>query len=400
MYNELQTGLPRCCGHRVKDLAVCIGILAIAGALVVAVLFLLGRLPPSSKSIAPSTPKLPVIIGMTGQSNGQGEGCCFNSSIDTAPNAMQYVIGDEYSDNTELDPPATSFSGQLLPAIEPLYDGGYNRANIIGPLVALGRAYGDDAILFQAAVGGTSIAWLLTTGLPRLQAGAARINGTFLMFGFVQGETDAENDTPPQVYYSSVQQYFSILRSLPGASSTTPIVIGSMVPDWVIGSGGVSGLAIEDVHRGIPSTIPYTAYVNMPLGYVDYYEPIHFSAAGQRLAGAMMYQALARAMANSEPGLIPDHPTNVTVSSSGLVSWVSSAPLTGYRVVYRKYHNGTSLQDGDASLSLEVDIPAASTSYTLQGMIAGTTYLLDVYAVSGQQISSGRCTSWVIHNAA
>lgn len=361
------------------------------------------------------------MIVALGQSNNQGEGCCYNSSVDFGyANMVQYVIGDGYSDSQYTTGIAAA-TGKLVQATEPMYDGGSNRANLIGSLVALGRNFVNSTllsaqlVLVQAAVGGTSIEQWLNGLLTRAVNAATYANSltgdttNIAMFTYVQGESDAEPPlrTDPASFQSQLIQLINISRAIVGASFTTPFIIGSMVPEWVTTSGVTDAPPIANVHRVLPSIVPYTAYVNMPLGYVDCVETIHYSATGQRIMGAMMAQAYYRALVNANPALVPNHPTglSVTLGVSGryTLTWTApSSPLTSYAIIYAPYinlHNpGGSCLDGSSAPPSQLLTNAVTTSFTLPFVLTGS-YQFDVAAANGVQISSGSASTWVLASA-
>lgn len=340
-----------------------------------------------------------------------------NTSVDLGySNMYQYVIDDQYSDVTYTTGIA-QVAHTLTHATEPLYDGGDNRANIIGSLVALGRNYvnatnygGSYLILVQTAVSGTTVEQWLAGLLSRSLSASTSANlvvnntATVTMFTFVQGESDAEIGTSGSSFLTQVLAITNISRnSTQGAHPTTPFIYGSMVPEWVLTGGyTASATTIQNVLRAIPQTIPYTAYVNHPLGYVDCVESIHYSATGQRMMGAMMMQAYWRAVNNSNPSLVPSHPTGLSVTGDSL-QWTapSSSPVTGYVILYAPYTNlnnpGGSCLDGSSTPPSQIWTNSTATTFTFPSPLYGF-YQFDVSASNGIQISSGSASSWVIVN--
>ena len=361
----------------------------------------------------------------------QGEGCCYNASIDNGySNMKQYVIADKYADTTYTSG-ISSVKGQLVPANEPLYDGGDNRANIIGGLVALGKGFtqtlsnqSQEVVLVQAAVAGTLISdWLAAGGKMLMQraiyasnnASNLLPNATIAMITYVQGEQDAQAGTNRTTYENElIQQFIPLLRSVHGATSITPFLIGSMVPEWVASRPNSAG-GIEDVHRAIPSLVPYTAYHNMPFGYVDCVEAIHFSATGQRMAGQMFLRSYARALANTHAGMVPNHPSGLAVrwnagTTTVTLSWtapstVSTAAITDYGISVAQYFNtsnpgGSCLDTNPAAPVLFLVGSSTATSYSISAAslpaTGSSTWQFDVSAISNTQWSSARYSSWVL----
>ena len=374
----------------------------------------LRAIQPSSAAAAAAR----VLVSM-GQSNNQGEGCCYNASVDDGyANMLQYVIDDAYSDSRYL-PDIHQHSHQLTHATEPMFDGGNNRAHIIGSLVALGRHFGSagNTVLVQTAVSGTSMAQWLSGGLlaravlAAANASALAGHSPITLFTWVQGESDSGRTT--SAYLADLLTVISIARnSTPGASPTTPFIVGSMVPEWTAESPAV--WPIMEAHRLLPNLVPHTAYQQMPQGYVDCVEGIHFGATGQRLMAALMAEAVPRALANTRAGLIPAHPTNLSISSNSssvVLSWVaappsnSTPPAQGYVVRWKLYDRpanpGTYPNCSDHDASLPHSLPSYSdrTDVTIDAsnFRGGGTWQFAVFAFSGGQLSSGRYDSYALH---
>jgi hypothetical protein len=366
----------------------------------------------SSIAVVPSPPT--VILLSTGQSNSQGDGCCFSPSFDVGYNNMlQYYIGDG------LGYGSSNVSNKfiLTPAREPLFDGGANRANVIGDLVSMGKQYNDqynpDTILLaQAAVGSTSIAQWTNTYTTRAintvnSIKTLRPDAIVVMIEWTQGEANAGSN--PTDYQNELITNLLRLRS-ETASPTTPIVLGSMVPEWA--TSHTDEQAIYNVHRNIPNLVPYTAFRNAPMGLTDCYEGIHYSATGQRLRGKLSLQGFVDAQLNTVAGRIPNHPINLVVSlnNNNLIQlqWNAApvnptAPVDNYVVAYKLYNVEMTCVDQDASLPIRIlTNNIGSTSYTFSSNVlqAGMRYQFDVYAISGSQQSSGYWASAVFATTA
>lgn len=375
-----------------------------------------GGQPSSSSSSSPATgPSQPMIVSM-GQSNNQGEGCCVNASIDSGySNMLQYYIGDgsgygyAYGGST-----AQAAQWILTPANEPLYNGGSNRLNIIGNLVSLGKRYIDqyqpsgNLLLIQSAVGSTSISrWVPSDLLGRAQTAVASAialqpGTTVTMFTWIQGEADAGSST----YQSDLLALINLVRlNTVGANATTPFVVGSMLPEYTLDHGGQQ--TIYNIHRSIPNLVPYTAFRNAPLGFVDCYEEIHFSATGQRLMGELLLQGYHDALLNTQTGKIPGHPTGLTASLDSqarvALTWTADtsnadAPITNYWVVWKLYQPNMVCSDGDSSAPHRILTNSTNTAFTfpIGWLLNDSRYVIDVNAVSGTQPSSGSWSSWQI----
>ena len=382
------------------DRVICVGLLFAL------LLFLIAYLIYHINSSPTGNPAYGELIVSIGDSNNQGNGAYYNSSIDYAgANVLQYVIGDGFSNTANYSTTLlNSLSGTLQPAFEPMYDGGHDFANLIGNLVALSRLRQNPAILVQAAVGSASIAdW--TSGLLQRAITAAMTANSIpavVIFTWVHMDADVANNTLPADYLSNLMSIITTVRSYFG--SQTPFLIGSIVPEWVqnpsfLGFYNYSpsvASALQDVQRSIPNLVPYTSYSNMLPGYQSciQIQGSHFSATGQRLMAEFFSQAYYRAVANTQTGTTPNHPTGLYVSATTL-SWVAPAlsTVTGYVVLYKVYSNPTACTDADSSLPASVYTSAtyAPVPFPLDGRV----YLVDVSAVNGVQMSSGSANSWI-----
>lgn len=303
-----------------------------------------------------------IIVGI-GQPN---EGCCYNASIDIARRGtLQYVIGDQYIES--LYTPSAGYI--VLVVSEPLYDRS-RTANHIGHLVALTRSLKtiNNLILLQAT-GGDVI---------RTSKALETINGRVAMFVYTSMSDDDDQSGRHIDMIALIEQ----MRSLPGASSTTPFLIN------------------DDSHGHIPFLIPYTAYVNMPLGYAF---DGHYTASGQRLLGIEFAIALNYAKSNTAPGSIPSHPSIYSITAIDInqinVAWtpgpeVSTAPVTGFTISYRPYLFSPSWEDIYSGPSIVIDVPNDAMRTHTFTVLPWYQIQIDVHAISGTQRSSG--SSWTM----
>ena len=123
-----------------------------------------------------------------------------------------------------------------------------------------------------------------------------------VIFTFIQGEGDAFDGTHAPSCLSQVLSITKTSRnSTSGVGPTSPFLYGSYVPEWVqTGGYTVIVLLYEGVFASIVQSVPHIAYANMPYGYVDCAEAVHYSATGQRRMGVMIFQAYLRAFNNLE----------------------------------------------------------------------------------------------------
>ena len=182
-----------------------------------------------------------------------------------------------------------------------------------------------------------------------------------------------------------------------------------MVPEWVGGTASV--IPIQEAHRMIPNLIPHTAFRQMPLGYVDCEENIHYGASGHRLMAHLMMEGYRDALTNDRPGLIPPAPLSVTLTTSEAVTsltWVAppdspTAPIDGWEVRWKVYDRPSTYGfypncvDQDSSLPQRTLLPLSTTSWTVSPQQigrAGVRVQFQVSSVSKGQISSGSFDSW------
>jgi len=162
----------------------------------------------------------------------------------------------------------------------------------------------------------------------------------------------------------------------PGATSTTPFVMVSMVPEEIIGRGEQM-IRISNVHRAIPNYVPYTAFRAAPMG-MQYgcsptWDRVHYGPTGQRINGYLFLDAYKQALLNTQPFLIPTHPTNVALTGNSL-SWTNTNG-TSYALIYRLYQ-----PCNDFNVVKPTILPLTSNPQTISVFTAGQTYQYDVLA--------------------
>jgi hypothetical protein len=248
------------------------------------------------------------IVLVIGQSNAQGAGVPFDSSIDILTSGINQFAGSEGPENT------------VIPAIESLYHvgrwvDGTNGRPRVGPTMEFARQYfytqpsNRDVLIVPAALGSTSItgnasySWdpdnttaavnLFHRAIEKTQmALALNPNNRLVAIIWHQGESDAGAKTESQ-YRTKLLQIIDLLHGEFGA--TVPFLVGGMVPEWV----GTNPLrvAIQSALASIPAQRNYTAYTPGPSGmYQDDF--IHYSAPGARELGRRYFSILDRARAN------------------------------------------------------------------------------------------------------
>lgn len=328
--------------------------------------------PLPSVNVPPSNVK---IMMFAGQSNMQGQGEPYSASIDTGhPNVIQYSIGDQYSQNK-------SRAGTFVSAAEPMDDGGNELGAVIGPCLSFARSFvaanpTDTLILVQLAVSSSafsngSLNWTVGSGNLYQRAlsvmntvSAAYPTAELIGIGWCQGESDV--GLGASTYRTRLLELFNAFRSsFPKASASTPISIISMVPEWV--SENSSRQEIQSVHQLIPNILPYTSF-NIGATGSRSSNNIHYNAAGQRINGTILFNALSAARANERPvptglRLVSNTSSSITVSFEGAGS--------SFTVVYKLASGGS-----------EQTINTSNKTVTLSGLSAGTAYSIQVRAGS------------------
>jgi hypothetical protein len=248
------------------------------------------------------------IVLVIGQSNAQGPGVPFDSSIDILTSGINQFAGSEGPENT------------VIPAIESLYHvgrwvDGTNGRPRVGPTMEFARQYfyqqpsNRDVLIVPAAKGSTSItgdesySWdpdnttaavnLIHRAVEKTQmALALNPNNRLVAILWHQGESDAGAKTESQ-YRTKLLQIIDLLHGEFGA--TVPFLVGGLVPEWV----GTNPLrvAIQNALASIPAQRNYTAYTPGPSG-MNQDELIHYNAAGARELGRRYFSILDRARAN------------------------------------------------------------------------------------------------------
>jgi hypothetical protein len=250
------------------------------------------------------------VVLILGQSNAQGPGVPFDSSIDIETPGINQYAGSGAQEN------------QVIPAIESLVSvtkwvDGTNGRPRVGPAMEFARQYfytqpsNRDVLIVPAAQGSTSItgnasySWdpdnntasvnLIHRAITKTaQALALNPNNRLVAILWHQGESDSGAMSTAQ-YRAKLVQIIDLLRSNFGA--TVPFLVGGMVPEWVAAEPTYRS-AIQAALQAIPSNRNYTAYTAGPSG-MNQDDLIHYNAAGARELGRRYFAALARARANN-----------------------------------------------------------------------------------------------------
>lgn len=331
------------------------------------------------------------IVLILGQSNAQGAAVDFTPGIspDTVPSrTFQY--------GATANVPRGG-AGAITVASDPLIHRWTQSTTTMGPGMAFARAYEAampavrKLLLVPAAYSGTGFArithapevdltWrvdnpagsisLYESAIAQTIAAvaAAGANARIVAILWVQGESD-EGQVPAtyQGYLDAMIAGFRTRFALP----TLPFIIGSMVPEGLVGNAGRT--TIDAVHQATPGRVNFTAFATGTSGmYID--SGLHYNAAGQRSQGQKLYDALAVAIANA-----PSPPAALTGLAAGTpgtsfvpLSWSASAGATNYVVEYKATSSGTWLAGGTV----------AGLTATISGLAGSTSYDFRAYAIN------------------
>jgi len=233
------------------------------------------------------------LVAILGQSNAWGAGLPMDSS-DVADEQIQQFVG----------------SGEYQQTVQAAYDPliGHSPAIGVGPGIQfaeeLHTATGNPVLLVPASEGSTGFAphngmsWdpANTTDENLFDYAVSQINAALALDGnyrlsaiiWVQGENDTTRMDAPS--YSDA--FDRLLDGLRAEFDDTPVIVGSMTPDWIAEDPGTRAV-IDDVHRAAATRYENVTYVEGPAGMHNPGETIHYSAAGQAEQGRRMFNAYA-----------------------------------------------------------------------------------------------------------
>lgn len=197
-----------------------------------------------------------------------------------------------------------SQDGVLISGSEPLH---HNETAVrdtsIGPAVAFARlhyrATGRAVLLAPAARGSTGlsfsganlpISWNRTTGglyqeaVATANAAMALASGSRFA-GILWSQGEANSNLTEAQYATLLDDMIAGFRAdIDGATSSTPFVLGGMVPDWA----DDNATGVRAAHVDTPSRVPFTAYADPTtptrLERTSDNDLIHFDAVEQRNA--------------------------------------------------------------------------------------------------------------------
>lgn len=328
------------------------------------------------------------IILLAGQSNMSGRGT-YNAGIDTT-DANVYQYGCYSGAGTYR----TIFAGS-----DPLTMPDTVAApNGVGPGMFFAKQYSlsrnRKVLLVPFARGGTSVVTGSTTWSPygsddtdylgaveqanlAITAAIAAFPGSsFKGICWLQGEGDGENSVSQATYQAALAALIAKFRANITGASSAWFVMGQMVPEAIAFRAGYP--AIDAAHTALGTNYPLTTKVAIGSGY-DNGDQLHYNAAGARLMGTTMANAVSTAIANAgeaAPGQVTGLTTGTATNASMPLTW--TAPATG---TVRDYEIQYSLA-GVNSWTTVTDGVSTTASGTATGLTAGTSYDFRVRATN------------------
>jgi hypothetical protein len=352
------------------------------------------------KTIAPwDIPGYDIVL-LAGQSNMAGRGA-YDATIDGIPDPRVSQFGGYASG---------PYYQTIISGADPLQFPEAVENGLLGPGTWFARAYANSiapnrrVLLVPVAWGGTSLAtatsqnnaacgttpcWsptapglLYTNAIAQANAAVAAAQAQFPGSRFVgtlwvQGETDA--NTAQATYAAALDALIAGFRANITGAQNSWFVLGSMLPEYIVGTSG----SINAAHVDTPRRNAFTALApSAGPGYMLTTDGlnVHYNAAGQRLQGLSLFNAVAAAKANTVAGsaptpiALPGQPAALAIGTpSGAslpLTW--SAPTSGgavskYIVQYRQTGSSTwSIGGSSASPSLTIVVPSYSTGYDVR----------------------------------
>lgn len=343
------------------------------------------------------------VILLLGQSNSAGRGT-YDATIDGTPMSRVYQFGGT---------PGTAYYQTIISGADPLQFPEAIETGLLGPGTTLARAYAENIspnrrlLLVPLAWGGTALAttgtqndaacgttpcWsptapglLYTNAIAQANAAIAAAKAQFpasriVGMVWVQGEQDA--NTAQTTYAAALDALITGLRANISGAQSAWFVVGSMLPEYIVGSSG----SINAAHVDTPRRNAFTAFAPGPGPGFGNSDNLHYSAAGQRLASLSLFNGIIAAKANTVAGSAPAPValpgqtlglTAGTASNTTLpLSW--SAPATGgaptkYLVQYKLHSSSTWLNAGNTP----------GVSFSVLGLAFNSSYDFQVLAYNG-----------------
>lgn len=343
------------------------------------------------------------VIVVAGQSNAVGNGTTIATSYTdpTDPRIYRWVTSG--CGVAAL----ASYKSLITLASDPL--GHPDTISTVGPGMEFARWYVDTVpanrrvLIVPTAVSGTQLipagGWSGTLSdnaiaYANAAIAAAGAHARVAAILWVQGESDALASASAATYETALDAVIAKLRAgITGASSSTPFVLGSMVPAWVAAPNGTS-VSIAAVHADTPNRVAYTGYAAGPTGSGLHYTEAEVRALGQSMLGAHL-TALTNTLTPTAPGQILDLTATAGVTQVAL-SWSAPAAhgsaITDYLVEYKLTSSGTwgTFADGTST----------TTSATVTSLTASSSYDFRVSAINGVGTSTASATASATPTAA
>lgn len=330
------------------------------------------------------------IILFAGQSNMAGRATISTYEDFVDPDILQFAV---YSSDTDTYQKIVQMTEPLLGADSTLAGGRVGPASWFSHSFKIGKPYGRNRrlLILNTAVGGTSIVggtptWNATSGTnytntitqTNLAIDAAKTiypNSTFRGIVWIQGETDGDNSVSTSNYQTALTTLIAAFRENITDASDSFFIIGSMVPEAMANNSGYPD--IDDAHRAIPLLIDNCIFVPGLLGYSS--DNMHYNTQpGERIVGAMLYNALENRYLSSSSISNPTVPTIDGTTSTGETLCVNIGEWKGYfnTFSYQWYADDTEISD------------ATYQFFTLTSSQSGTEVKCKVTAISNSSTLS------------
>ena len=321
------------------------------------------------------------IVLLAGQSNMSGRGV-YSAGIDTT-DADVYQFGGYSGAGTYR----TIFAGS-----DPLtHPDTVALSNGVGPGMFFAKRYKElynrKVLLVPCAFGGTSIIAGAVTWSPygtnntdylnaidqanrAITAAVAAFPGSsFKGAAMILGEGDASSGTSAAAFSEGFAALIAGLRSNITGASDTWFLIGQMMPEAI--ASRTNYPEIDAVHTFLGTNYSRTTKVSIGTGY-DSGDALHYNAAGMRLMGTAMANAIATAIANTgeaAPGQVTGLTAGTPTVNTIPLTW--TAPATGGTV--RDYEIERSVTGSGVWLPVN-DGLSTTPAATVNGLNGSTSY--------------------------
>lgn len=201
---------------------------------------------------------------------------------------------------------------------------------------------------------------------------AAPAGSVISLFMWSQGEADYSTRIAND-YKTLFDTLVSNLKTMLGINNLITLV-GSMVPDWVVGNG--NKIALQAALEDTPRRIERSAFAWGPEGLPDWQSPIHWSAQGQLARGAIFWDAYLRAkwnVATTEP-MPPQKVQAKRIGPNVLVTWEHPpSAISSFKLEYKVDSGSWTEFALSGPVVREATLPLALTSSQIVSVRLSTT---------------------------